>query len=211
MEIVKVNPKKINFKIINKIAGALKKGKVIAYPTDTFYGLGCDATNARAVLKIYKIKGRPQDKALPFLVASRAMAQKYLRFNREAKALAAKFWSGPLSLVLDFNAKGREVFKHSINKNDFSAGVRVSSNKIAAALVKKIGRPLISTSANPSGKPAANNMQTVIKYFQSKKFKPDIIMDAGKLPPSLGSTFVDARSGKIKILRRGDIKLKVKS
>jgi L-threonylcarbamoyladenylate synthase len=219
MQIVKIVYNKISAQTIGKIVAALKQGKIIIYPTETFYGLGCDATNARAVKKIYKIKGRAENKALPFLVASLTMARKYLVFNEQTKKLSRQFWpvsvpshsrlhrgkSGPLSLVLDFSEYGRKIFKRSINKNSFDAGVRISSNKIATLIVKKLGKPLISTSANPSGKPVASDAQTVVKYFQYKKFKPDIIIDAGKLPPSLGSTFVDARGDKIKILRKGNL------
>jgi len=205
MDIFKINFQRPSPKIIDEIVSALKRGKIVVYPTETFYGIGCDATNAQAVAKIFKIKGRQRNKALPFLVSDIKMARKYLRFNRQAKMLAAKFWPGPLSLVLDFNANGRKIFKKSINQKSFDAGARISSNKIAALIVKKLGKPLISTSANLSGWPAASEAKTVIKYWQRRKFKPDVIIDAGKLPPSFGSTLADARSGKIIILRKGDL------
>ena len=205
MDIFKINFQRPSPKIIDEIVSALKRGKIVVYPTETFYGIGCDATNAKAVAKIFKIKGRQRNKALPFLVSDIKMARKYLRFNRQAKMLAAKFWPGPLSLVLDFNANGRKIFKKSINQKSFDAGARISSNKIAALIVKKLGKPLISTSANLSGWPAASEAKTVIKYWQRRKFKPDVIIDAGKLPPSFGSTLADARSGKIIILRKGDL------
>ncbi|MEK7067801.1 MAG: Sua5/YciO/YrdC/YwlC family protein [Patescibacteria group bacterium] len=135
------------------------------------------------------------------------MAKKYLVFNTAAKKLSQKFWPGPLTLVLDFNKYGKKVFKQSINKKSFDAGVRISSNTIATLLVKKLGKPLISTSANLSWLPAAKDIKTAIKYWQRRKLKPDIMVDAGKLPSSFGSTFVDARSGEVKILRPGDIRL----
>ena len=153
MKVIKIDNNKISAQIIAKITRALKQGEVVVYPTETFYGLGCDATNAQAVAKI---------------------------------------------------------FKKSINQKSFDAGARISSNKIAALLVKKLGKPLISTSANLSGWPAASEAKTVIKYWQRRKFKPDVIIDAGKLPPSLGSTLVDARSGKIIILRKGDLESIIK-
>lgn len=208
MKIMKINKNKVDSQIMNKIVSTLRQGNIIVYPTETFYGLGCDATNMRAVNKIFKIKGRQRDKALPFLVSSASMAKKYLVFNAAAKKLSQKFWSGPLSLILDFNEYGRKIFKRSINKKNFNAGVRISSNKIAALLVKKLGKPLVSTSANLSGFPAASDAKTVIKYFKNKKYQPDIILDAGKLPLSLGSTFVDARGREIKILRQGDLRIK---
>jgi len=225
MEIIKIDANFRKGRMIEKVAAELKRGKVIVYPTETFYGLGCDATNARAVEKIFKIKGRAENKALPFLVSSLAMARKYLILNKQAEKLIKQFWpvsvpnqselrrgkSGSLSLVLDFSEHGRKVFKRSINKQSFDAGVRISSHIIATLLVKKLGKPIISTSANPSGQPAASDAQTAINYFKNKKNRPDIILDAGKLPPSLGSTFVDARNKELKILRQGSLKLEVKS
>ncbi|PIT93569.1 threonylcarbamoyl-AMP synthase [Candidatus Falkowbacteria bacterium CG10_big_fil_rev_8_21_14_0_10_43_11] len=210
MKIVKIDFNFRRSKIIKEITEELKRGKIIVYPTETFYGLGCDATNARAVKKIYQIKGRAENKALPFLVCNLAMARKYLEFNGLAKQLAKQYWSGPLSLVLPFNVYGRKFFKHSINSKNFDGGVRISSNKLATLLVKKLGKPLISTSANLSNQPSTGDVPIIINYFKNKKYQPDIIIDAGKLPLSLGSTFLDARSGEIKILRQGDLKISKK-
>jgi len=179
---------------LSEVSAALRIGKVIAYPTDTLYGLGCDATNARAVAKIFQIKGRARTKALPLLVLSLAMAQKYFIVTPLAKQLAKKHWPGPLTIILNYNNDGRR-----------DAGVRISSHKIATALVRKLGAPLVSTSANLAGKPAALSAPEVFNYFKNKKYQPDIIVDGGTLKASKGSTVVDVRDGKVKIVRQGDI------
>lgn len=201
MEILKINPGRPAKGEIEKVIKYLKQGKVIVYPTETFYGLGCDATKPRAIAKIYKIKGRGKNKALPFLVAGRKMAEEYLVFNRTARQLAKKYWPGSLSLVLPLNRKGKKIFKRT------DGGVRISSNKFAAALVKKLGKPLISTSANPTGRPAVGSAAATIKYFRYRKLRPDLIIDAGKLAESKGSTFVSLTGNKPVILRQGDIKI----
>ena len=190
----------------NEVARFLQAGKVIAYPTETVYGLGCDAFNGLANKKIFKIKGRVSDKALPVLVSSVSMLKKYFKINNLAKQLINKYWPGPLTLVLDFNENGKKKFQ-SINKKNYSGAVRISSSVIATKIIKKLGSPLVSTSANPSGEPAALDTQTISRYFKNKKNKPDIIIEGGNLKESKGSTIVDARNGEIKILRQGDLRV----
>jgi len=190
----------------NEVARFLQAGKVIAYPTETVYGLGCDAFNGLANKKIFKIKGRASDKALPVLVSSVSMLKKYFKINNLAKQLINKYWPGPLTLVLDFNENGKKKFQ-SINKKNYSGAVRISSSAIATKIIKKLGSPLVSTSANPSGEPAALDTQTISRYFKNKKNKPDIIIEGGNLKESKGSTIVDARNGEIKILRQGDLRV----
>lgn len=207
MRSIKVTVKNIH-SVVAAAAEALRAGQVIVYPTETFYGLGCDATNKLAVASIFKIKGRDDKKALPVIVSSLAMLKKYFLLNLPAQNLIKKYQPGPLSLVLNFSEYGKKAFGKSINKKSFDGGARISSHKVAAVITKKLGRPLVSTSANPSGRPAASDAQAVINYFKNKKFQPDIIIDAGKLPPSKGSTFVDVRDGGIKVLRQGDVIIK---
>ncbi|MDP3900031.1 MAG: L-threonylcarbamoyladenylate synthase [bacterium] len=207
MTIIKIDKNKIDKEIISQLADFLQQGKVIVYPTETFYGLGCDSTNIIAVKKVYQIKGRSFNKPLPVIVASQAMLKTYFVINSAAKKLIKKYLPGPLSLVLNYNEHGKKIFKKSINQKSFDGGVRISSNEIATFLSKSLKKPITSTSANPSGRPSALDAPTVIKYFKNQKYQPDYIIDAGKLPKSKGSTFVDARDGEVKILRQGDLKI----
>jgi len=190
--------------VIEQTVAALIEGKTVVYPTETFYGLGSVAGNIKAVRKIYLIKGRTVNKALPFLLANRQMAKRYLKFNSTAFRLARKYWPGPLSLVLPTTIYGRRLLGGE------DAGVRISSNKFATKLVQTLGQPLISTSANPSGRPAAASATKTIKYFSGRRHKPDLIIDAGRLPKSKGSTFVKLIGKEVVVLREGDISLKIK-
>lgn len=179
----------------------MKQDGTIVYPTETFYGLGCDATSRKAIKKIYQIKGREGGKALPFLVDSLKMAGLYLRFSPLAFKLAKRYWPGPLSLVLPATSTGKKM----LGRPD--GGTRISGNKFATGLVKNLGKPVISTSANPAGRRPAASAQDVIKYFKRRKSRPDLIIDAGRLPKSKGSTFIDLTGKNPKILREGDIKI----
>jgi len=198
MIVIKLTAKNAQ-EVIDQAVAMLTAGKTVVYPTETIYGLGCAAGNIKAVRKIYQIKGRAKNKALPFLLADMRMANKYLKFNPTAIKLAKKYWPGPLSLVLPTTALGRRLFGGA------DAGVRISSNKFATKLVRALGQPLISTSANLSSKPSASSAKQVIKYFKNRRYKPDLIIDAGRLPKSKGSTFVRISGSEIEIIRLGDI------
>jgi L-threonylcarbamoyladenylate synthase len=186
---------------IKQTVAALIAGKTVVYPTETFYGLGCAAGKRETIKKIYRIKGRGKNKALPFLLADMRMARKYLKFNQAARKLAKKYWPGPLSLVLPVTAAGKKLFAAA------DAGVRISSYQFATRLVKVLGQPLVSTSANPSSQPSASSASAVIKYFNHRRYKPDLIIDAGRLPKSKGSTFVSLTGREPKILRQGDVEV----
>lgn len=196
-----VNKQDGDKEVIDFVVRALRDGKVIAYPTETVYGLGCDATNKKAVKKIYAIKGKSEQKQLLVLVASLAMAKEYALFNKTALAFAKKFWPGALTLVLRTSPEGKKIFGTP------TIGVRISSHPIAQSIVKSLGVPLISTSANATGQPAAQSGQAAIEAFAKSDSEPDLILDAGKLKKSKGSTIVDCTGEDIKIIRKGDLKI----
>lgn len=202
MKIIKLTAKNSQA-VIKQAVAMLAAGKILVYPTETFYGLGCAASDGKAIRKIYRIKGREKNKALPFLLADMKMAGKYLKFKPDARKLAKKHWPGPLSLVLPATAAGKKLFGIK------EAGVRVSSNKFATSLVKALGQPLVSTSANLSGRPAAATAVQAIGYFNCRRYKPDLVIDAGRLKKSKGSTFVSLIGKQPKVLREGDINLKI--
>jgi len=202
MEVIKIK----NFadkEAINKAVEYLKEGKVIAYPTETVYGLGCDATDSKAVDKIYKIKGKSEKKALLFLVSNIKMASEYVILCKNAKKIAKKYWPGALSLILPLTDKGKKIFKRK------DGGVRISSNEIATEIVKKFKKPIISTSANPTGLPSALTAKEVSKYFKDEKYKPDLILDGGRLKKSKGSTIVNLTKDEPELIREGDIFIKI--
>jgi L-threonylcarbamoyladenylate synthase len=190
--------KKIHLeKIISEAVKALKNGGVIVYPTETAYGLGADFLNSKAVKKIYKIKGRNFNKPLSAIVSSLAMAGKLIRFDKISLKLAKKHWPGPLTLVLQSKEKSGKYI-----------GLRVSSNKLAMAIVKRMNRPLVATSANISGKKECYSVDEVIKQFKNKKYQPDLIIDAGRLTKNKVSTVVKINRKEIEVLRKGKIMIK---
>lgn len=176
---------------------ALKSGKTVIYPTDTLYGIGCDSTNQKARQKIYSIKGRSLRKQLPVIVADIKMAEKYFLINRETKKFLKEIWPGPISVVL--NTKNGKIAKLLGGR---TVVVRVPAFILAAELVKELGRPMVSTSANVSDKATLRDSGKIIKQF--KKTKPDLVLDAGILPGNKPSTILDlTKYPKIKILRYG--------
>ncbi len=206
--------KKHHQKIIHAVTLALKHGKVVAYPTDTSYGLAVDPTNPVALRKFYKIKERTTKKPVHIVVASVAQAKKYVVWNKFAQKVASKFWPGQLSLVLPINTLAFES-KHNGFLKSFSAGtgtlgLRVPKNQIALDIVKSLKRPITATSANPSahlsGGYDSYSAEDIIKQFSKQKHKPDIIIDAGRLAKRKPSTLIKINDdGTFEVLRKGPI------
>lgn len=199
--------KKNHGAIIQACAKALKNGKAVAYPTDTSYGLAVDATNVQAVKKLYKIKERGFKQPVHIVVPSLTYARKAAAFNPMAERLVKNFWPGALTLVLKLKAKNPGL--KILCANTGFLGLRMPDNKIAVDLAKKTGRPITATSANPSAHLSGGfdsySAGDVIKQFQTKKIRPDIIINAGKLPKRKPSTLVKIENQDIKILRFGPI------
>jgi L-threonylcarbamoyladenylate synthase len=178
---------------------ALRQGEVIAFPTETLYGLGADALSAPAVDKVFQLKGRDATNPIPVLVADRAMLSRLIaHVPAAAEKLISAFWPGPLTIVLPARS---DVPKPLVNSSG-GIGVRISSQPIANELVRTLGRPLTATSANPSGQPAARTVEEARKYFSGAI---DIFIDGGELTSNTGSTVVEILDDRIRIIRQGDV------
>lgn len=178
---------------------ALKRGEVIVFPTETLYGLGADALDFLAVEKVFQLKGRDADSPIPVLVSDREMLGRLVaKVPSLAEKLIARFWPGPLTLVLP----AREDIPAPLINATGGVGVRISSQTIAAELVKALGSPLTATSANPSGKPPARTAEAAKKYFAGQI---DIFLDGGALTSRTGSTVVEIVGESLRIIRAGDI------
>lgn len=193
--------------IIRAVTLALKHGKVVAYPTDTSYGLAVDITNKKAVDLLYKIKDRPKKQPIHLVVSSVSEAKKISVWNKYADKLAKNFWPGALSLVLPLASKSISIAQFSGGTG--TIGLRMPDNKIAMDLVKALGRPMPAVSANPAGKNAgvdSYSAQAIIDQFDKQKYKPDIIINAGRLPKRKPSTLIAiSDDGNHTILRHGPI------
>ena len=187
----------------------LKSGQAVVYPTDTAYGLGVDATNARAIKKLLKIKQR---RAQPthIVVSSLVMAKKYAVFSKFAEKLFKMFLPGPLTLVLELRIKNRESRQalELLSAGTGTIGIRMPDNKIALSLVKKLKHPITTPSANPKGGHVPYTIQDCQKQFSRKKYQPDMYLDAGCLLKRRPSTIVKIIGNKIEILRHGPISKK---
>lgn len=191
--------------VIRAAVRVLKRGGVIAFPTETTYGLGCDPRSARAVSSIFKIKGRDQKKALLLVASSVADVKKVAEHAGPSKKLAARHWPGPLTLVLPARASAR-LAKGVASKKDIA--VRVSSSLFVRALVRAYGFPIIATSANRAGEPDCRSGQAVTRVFSSQAHKPDLILDGGRLPHRAPSTVARVHTdGRVDVLRRGAVRL----
>jgi L-threonylcarbamoyladenylate synthase len=206
MKIIKLE-KNNRSSIINEVVKVLKAGGTIVYPTETAYGLGADFFNPKAIKEVYQIKGRNYKKPLSVIVSDLFMAKKLVKFNQISLKLAKKYWPGPLTLVLEvprYKIQVTNKLQTPISKTQ-TLGLRVSSNKLATTIVKKLGGPITATSANVSGKGECYSATEIVKQFKNKKNKPDLIVDAGRLPKKKGSTIVKVINNHIEILRQGDI------
>jgi L-threonylcarbamoyladenylate synthase len=178
---------------------ALRRGEVIAFPTETLYGLGADALNPAAVDRVFELKGRDPGNPIPVLVADRAMLSLLIAdVSPLAERLMSVFWPGPLTIVLLARA---DIARPLVNSSG-GVGVRISSQAIATELVRALGHPLTATSANPSGQPPARTVQEAKRYFSGRI---DIFVDGGELRSPSGSTVIDITGDKIRMIREGEI------
>ena len=201
MTIIKISKSKLS--IFNSVAKQLRAGAVVVYPTDTAYALGCDATNAKAVAEIFKIKGRRASKALPIIVTDARMAKKFFKLTTNNSQLTTRYWPGPLSIVL--KAK-KGIAARALDHG--TAAVRVPASKMARELSRLAGCPLIATSANVSGAPACYSLAAFLRQAQTMKKRPALALDAGALRRRPASTIVKVTDdGSIVILRQGPIKV----
>jgi len=171
----------------------LQQGKVIAFPTETVYGLGCDPRDAKAVKQIVRLKGRPKDKSLLLVASSFAQVREVAVLRGPALTLAKKYWPGPLSLILPAKHKKGTV------------GIRISSSPIVQKLTRGFGFPIIATSANRSGEEPARSTEEVLKIFGKRI---PFVINGGKLIKRKSSTLVRCHDdGTIEIRRQGAIRL----
>lgn len=180
-------------KNLNKIVEVLKDGKIVICPTDTVYGFLADATNKKAVAKIYKIKGRSKDKPLPLFVADLQMADQLASLTKDQKKLCKKYWPGPYTLVLD-----RKQKKGLYGVDKKSLALRIPGYPFLQSVVKRMQKPLAQTSVNVSGSQALLSIEKIILEFGDKDI---LLIDGGKLKKAKSSKILDIRSNKIKVLR----------
>src|SRR5437016_1605952 len=170
---------------VARAARLLAAGGLVAFPTETVYGLGADATNGEAVARLYDAKGRPSFNPLIAHVAGLAAARTLARFDRNAGLLAAAFWPGPLTLVLH-RLPGCPVAVLATAGLD-TVAVRVPSHPVARAILAAFRRPVVAPSANRSGHVSPTTAQHVLADLRGRI---ELILDDGPSPMGLESTIV---------------------
>ena len=187
--------------VFTKSSEILKNSGIIAYPTESFYALGVLATDEYAVKKLYKLKKRSADKPLPIIIGDIDLLASIVRsIPAPAGELIRKYWPGPLTLIFDAQDNVPDLLTGTKRK----LAVRIPGESAALHIARTLKVPITSTSANPSGKPPAEDIDTIIKYFGDKI---DLIIDAGKTPGGKPSTIIDVTATPPKVLREGSIVL----
>jgi L-threonylcarbamoyladenylate synthase len=188
---------------IPQIGRHLRAGKLLAYPTETVYGLG-SAPTVSAVAALARLKGRPQGKPFLLLISSRRMAEEWgLVFNASASALAEAFWPGPLTLVLR-GGEGR--LPDELRGREGGIAVRYTSHVGVSRLVAATGKPLTSTSANRPGGPPAPGPDRLVELFgQEERSGELLVLDGGVLGNVPPSTLVDCTELMPRMVREGAI------
>jgi L-threonylcarbamoyladenylate synthase len=199
MKIFELEPGSPEPKLINEIGSLLKKGGVIAYPTDTVYGLGGDAFNYDVHHRVRTLKGRGGNKPFPFIIDKADRLPEWgIQLNAIASALTQRFWPGPLSIIVeDAGALPSDVLGARR-----TMCVRLPASKIARAIAGSVGGLLIATSANPAGGKPAQSARVAADFF---KGEIDAVVDGGPSPSALPSTIVDVTGRKMVLLREGSV------
>ena len=194
-----VDPEQPDVRAIAAAAAVVEAGGLVAFPTESFYGLGADALDSDAVARVFEVKGRPEHKALLVLVDSIDMAAGLAaRVSDGARALMARYWPGALTLVLE----AADRVPAGLTGGGSTIGVRMPGHAVARALVRSAGRPITAPSANPSEAPPALTAAAVREYFEGRV---ELILDGGPTAGGAGSTVADCTVWPPRILRQGPV------
>jgi L-threonylcarbamoyladenylate synthase len=189
--VVKINPKRPDKAKIAECAQAVSAGKLVAFPTETVYGIAANFLDEKAIGNLYRIKARPAHKPFTVHIADIGAVESLgCTITKEALRLAKKFWPGPLTMVLPLRS-GKTL------------GFRMPANKIALELIKEAGVPVVAPSANLSGHKAPADPDEVLAQLDGKI---DMLIDAGPTDVGVESTVIDMTATPPKILREGAIK-----
>lgn len=198
-EVIEINSKKPEKKIIQGATKIIKNGELVAFPTETVYGLGANAFNARAVRKIFKAKGRPADNPLIVHVSDEQMLKSVVKdIPVKAIPLMKKFWPGPLTIVFKKKKRVPDV----VTAGGDTVAVRMPSHPVALALIRGAGVPIAAPSANTSTRPSPTEAKHVYDDFNGRI---PLILDGGKTNIGVESTVLDLTTNIPTLLRKGKI------
>lgn len=194
--------------VIDEAISVLDRGGIIAYPTETFYGLGVRFDMPESLKRLYDIKKRPIEKAMPLIIGDVSQLRMIVdndwlsNMPDDVNKLIKTYWPGPLTILMPARSGLSEFL---IGPNN-TVAVRIPGEPFALRLAKKSGFPFTATSANISGMPPADEARRVIEYFD---YSLDLLIDGGKTPGRLPSTVIDATVKGFRIIREGILKIGV--
>lgn len=196
MKTIKITNK--NFReVVDEVAELIKSGKVVIFPTDTVYGLVCNANNKIAIDRIFKIKKRPKGKPISIFINSIKAVKKICFVNKEQEKFLKNIWPGAVTAIL----KPKKNIPQNVSQRKGTIGIRIPNYKFINQLISKRDILIAETSANISGEPATTKISEILKAFKNKKHQPDIIINAGNLPKNKPSMVIDLIVNPPKILR----------
>jgi L-threonylcarbamoyladenylate synthase len=197
-DLIEIDADKPAPEVVERAAGAIRRGQVVAIPTDALYTLVADPFNLRAVGRVFAAKGREAQRSLPLLVTGVLMAEDLARdLSARFNVLARHFWPGPLTIIVP--ASPRVPLK--VTGNTGRLAMRHSRSPVANALLEALDQPLIATSANISGSPTA---RSGIEVFGNMDGRVDLVLDGGSCPGT-GATTVDITEPWWRVIREGGI------
>ncbi len=184
---------------VRRAVDVIQSGGIVAFPTETFYGLGVDPFNPGAVERLFEVKGREPGRPILLVVDDIKRLEDIVKaIPEEARSLIRKFWPGPLTLLF----KSASHVTSALTGGTGKIGIRIPSHPVALHLLQAVGRPLTATSANRSGQPGAATAETVAETLGPSL---DLILDGGATPGGLGSTIVDATLHPPRLVRDGQV------
>ena len=198
-QVLEINPLKPHDALIRRAVLVLQAGGVVAFPTETFYGLAVDAMNGGAIERIFAIKGRAFSNPIALIAGDKSgIGALVAEIPAAAQRLMQGFWPGPLTLL--FSASPR--ISPRLTAGTGKIGIRISSHPIAAGLAMRLGGPITATSANLSGAPECSNAAEVLANLGDRV---DLVIDGGATPGGKGSTLLDITADPPVCLREGAI------
>jgi L-threonylcarbamoyladenylate synthase len=198
-EVVRVDPVAPDERVLDEAARVLGRGGLVAFPTETFYGLGAAALDRRAVRRVFEVKGRPASMPLLVLVDSESMVGRVApEIPARARVLMTRHWPGALTLVL----RAAAGLPAELTAGTGTIGVRLPAHATARALVRALGAPVTAPSANPTGAEPPTTAGAVLAHFGDTL---DLVLDGGPTPGGAPSTVVDVTIDPPRVIRQGAV------
>jgi tRNA threonylcarbamoyl adenosine modification protein (Sua5/YciO/YrdC/YwlC family) len=173
--LIKINAQNPQSRLVTQVAEILMRGGIIAYPTDTYYGIGCDIMNKKAIEKVYQLKQRPKGKPFSFICSGLTNISNYAKVSNYAYRTMKRLLPGPYTFIME----GSKLVPKIMLTRRKTAGIRVPDNRICLAMIEKLGNPIISTSATMPDGTIFHDPSLIRDYFKNRI---DVVIDGGPVP-----------------------------